>query len=56
MNTKLCFNPKLITEEDFSELIKKLEEMGVWHNGQINCDETLDQKVLDTLDEFLGNK
>lgn len=54
MKTKLVIDTNIIDPSKLSRLIKELEALGVYHNGEIICGSDLDDQVANIIDKILG--
>ena len=54
MNTKLVFDSKKISVKQMAELVERLCALGVYKDGKIICDKSMDETVQKVLVEFLG--
>lgn len=56
MNSKVLIDFNKLSPSKYSAIVEELERLGVWHNGRIVCDDSLNPKVIEIMDRHLLNK
>lgn len=53
MRVKLKIDPNKVDPNRLSIAIKKLEALGVYHNGEIVCEPEMDSQVMAIMDSLI---
>lgn len=53
MKTKLLVNPNIMDIEKTKSLIKTLSDLGVYHDGMIECEPEMDSQVSEIMEKML---
>lgn len=53
MKVKLFVDVNKVSPQKIAGLIQELESLGVWHNGEVICDESLDTQVSEIMNRYL---
>ncbi len=56
MKVKLLVDVNKVSPQKIAGLVQELESIGVWHNGEIICDRSLDSQVSEIMDRYLLKK
>jgi hypothetical protein len=57
MRAKININPITMDIDKLSVLIERLNELGVYHDGEIICDSNMDNQVVNIIvDSILNDK